>query len=665
MSSYITWAGAIAIVGLVVAIVIAQKLKAIKVTDAKAAEISQYIHDGSMTFLNAQYQILGVFIAVVALLIAFVPGLSWKTAVLFVIGAVISIASGNIGMRVATSANAKTAEAVKKDIRSGLHVAFFAGSVVGLSIVSLGLLGVIFAFKFFFDAANPESLFGFAFGASSVALFARVGGGIYTKAADVGADLVGKVEAGIPEDDPRNPATIADNVGDNVGDVAGMGADLYETYVVAIISATALGGLLAAAFGPNAVYVPMLLAAMGILGTLVGNLTIKFYNHPKVNVVMNAGIMTANAVTVLLAIPVVYYLLPGNFNVFWAILSGLLAGVVISLATEYYTSYHYKPTQRIAQAGKTGPATVIIAGLASGMLSTIVPILAVSAAILAAYHFAGLFGISVAAIGMLASLGITLATDVYGPITDNAAGIAEMAGLGAETRTRAEELDAVGNSTAAIGKGFSVSAAALIALVVLISYTKIVGLDVVNVLNPNVLIGLFIGGLLPFIFGALTMQSVGKAAFAMVEEVRRQFREIPGILEGTGKPDYKRCVAISTNAALKEMMLPGILTIVTPIIVGFGLGSAALGGFLAASTTVGFLMAIYMANTGGAWDNAKKYVEAGNLGGKGSDVHKATVIGDTVGDPFKDTCGPGINIMIKVVATTSVVIAPLLVLLGR
>ncbi len=663
LPQYAIWSGIIALIGIAVAAVLAQQIKQIKVTNEKAKEISAHIHDGAMTFLNKQYRILGVFIAVVGLLIALMPELSWKTAVQFVFGAVISIAAGNIGMRIATVANVKTAEAVKENINKGLQTAFFAGSVAGLAVVSLGLLGVLICFVLFFDAANPESLFGFAFGASSVALFARVGGGIYTKAADVGADLVGKVEAGIPEDDPRNPAVIADNVGDNVGDVAGMGADLYETYVVAIISATALGGLTAATFGQNAVFVPMLLAGMGILGTLVGNLVVKFFNHPKPHLVMNSAIGVANLATLILAWPVIYYLLPGNFNVFWTLLAGLVAGVIISLSTEFFTADRYRPTQKIAAAGQTGPATVVIAGLATGMLSTIVPILAVSATTLIAFQLAGLFGIAVSAIGMLASLGITLATDVYGPIADNAAGIAQMANLGQETRKRAELLDAVGNSTAAIGKGFSVSAAALIALVLLISYSELVNLEVINLLQANVLVGVFIGGLLPFVFGALTMKSVGKAAGAMVQEVRRQFKEIPGLLQGSAQPDYKRCISISTDAALKEMILPGSLAIIVPISVGFGLGPSALGGFLAASMTVGFLLAIYMANAGGAWDNAKKYVEAGHLGGKGSEVHKATVIGDTVGDPFKDTCGPSINIMIKVVATTSVVIAPLLLLL--
>lgn len=663
MSLFVVWSAIAAGIGIVVAIWLAMKINKIQVVDEKAKEISSYIHDGSMTFLNKQYRILGIFIAVVGLLIAFIPGLSWQTAVQFVFGAVISIAAGNIGMRIATSANAKTAEAVKDSLNKGLQIAFFAGSVAGLSVVALGLLGVLISFVLFFDKANPESLFGFAFGASSVALFARVGGGIYTKAADVGADLVGKVEAGIPEDDPRNPAVIADNVGDNVGDVAGMGADLYETYVVAIISATALGAITESTFGENALYLPMLLAAAGIIGTIIGNLAVKFFNHPKPHIVMNAAISLANLATIAIAAPIIYYLAPGNFNIFWALLTGLISGILISLATEYFTSDRYRPTQKIAEAGETGPATVIISGLATGMLSTIIPIIVVSAAILISFKLAGLFGIAIAAVGMLASLGITLATDVYGPITDNAAGIAEMANMGAETRQKAEVLDAVGNSTAAIGKGFSVSAAALIALVVLISYAELVGLEVINILDPNVLVGLFIGGLLPFIFAALTMQSVGKAAFAMVQEVRRQFQEIAGLLEGTGKPDYKKCVSISTDAALKEMMLPGTLAIIIPIAVGFGLGAQALGGFLAASTTVGFLMAIYMANTGGSWDNAKKYVEAGHLGGKGSDVHKATVIGDTVGDPFKDTSGPAVNIMIKVVATTSVVIAPLLLLI--
>ncbi|MDD2807634.1 MAG: sodium-translocating pyrophosphatase [Patescibacteria group bacterium] len=660
MEQYLLWAGMIALVALATAAILAHRIKSVKVTDPKVAEISGYIHEGAMTFLNKQYRILIGFIIVVALLIAFVPGLSWKTAVLFVMGAVISIASGNIGMRIATNANAKTAEAVKKSVGEGLKISFFAGSVSGLAVVGLGLLGVIAAYLLFKDV---DAMFGFAFGASSVALFARVGGGIYTKAADVGADLVGKVEAGIPEDDPRNPAVIADNVGDNVGDVAGMGADLYETYVDAIIAATALGSISVATFGNKALFVPILLAAAGILGTLIGNLVVKFFNHPKPHIVMNAAIAVANLSSILLAAPVVYTLLPGNFNVFWALVTGLLAGVIISVSTEYFTSTRYQPVKKIAAAAQTGPATAIIAGLAVGMISTIVPIVSVSAAILIAFHFAGLFGIAIAAIGMLASLGITLATDTYGPIADNAAGIAEMAGMGPETRERAEMLDAVGNSTAAIGKGFSVSAAALIALVLLISFSKIVNLTTVNLLDPKVLVGMFIGGLLPFIFAALTMQSVGKAAFQMVQEVRRQFREIPGLLEGTGKPDYKQCVGISTDAALKEMMLPGILAIVFPLGVGFGLGAAALAGFLASSMIVGFLMAIFMANTGGAWDNAKKYIEAGNLGGKGSDAHKAAVIGDTVGDPFKDTSGPAVNILIKVVATASIVIAPLLLLM--
>ena len=659
MGQFEIWILLSALVGLIGAGIFAYQIKNKKVANNRAKEISEHIHQGALVYLNKQYRVLAIFIIVVSLLIAFVPGLSWKTALLFTFGSVISIAAGNIGMRIATLANAKTAEAVQENLHQGLKTAFFAGSVSGLAVVSLGLIGVLVSYLLFKDI---DVMFGFAFGASSVALFARVGGGIYTKAADVGADLVGKVEAGIPEDDPRNPAVIADNVGDNVGDVAGMGADLYETYVDAIIAATALGSISMATFGPDALFLPMLLAAVGIIGTLIGNAVVQYFKHPKPHVVINAAIAVANGATTIFAIPLIYYILPGNFNVFWALLAGLLAGVLISLATDYFTSYRYRPTRYIAESAQTGPATTIISGLAVGMISTVAPIVAVSAATLTAYYFAGLFGIAMAAVGMLASLGITLATDTYGPIADNAAGIAEMAGMGKETRERAEVLDAIGNSTAAVGKGFSVSAAALIALVLLISFSQIVGLEVINLLSANVIVGMFFGGLLPFVFAALTMKSVGKAAFKMVQEVRRQFKEIPGLLEGTAKPDHRRCIEISTQAAIKEMILPGALAIIFPLAVGFGLGAAALAGFLASSMTVGFLMAIFMANTGGAWDNAKKYIEAGNLGGKGSDAHKAAAIGDTVGDPFKDTSGPSVNILIKVVATASIVIAPLLLL---
>ena len=653
------WPAIIALAAFGVAGALAALVKRQPVGQDAAADISKLIKDGAMTYLNSQYRILVIYVAAVALLALVLPGLGWKTAILFVFGAVSSIVSGNIGMRIATAANARTAEAVRTDVLKGLKVAFFAGSVSGLVVVGLGLLGVIISYWFFRDA---DVLFGYAFGASSVALFARVGGGIYTKAADVGADLVGKVEAGIPEDDPRNPAVIADNVGDNVGDVAGMGADLFETYVDSMIAAVALGALSVATFGPNALFLPMLLSAAGIIGTFIGNIVIWLARRGSPHAIMNAAIAAANAATALLALPIILMILPNNLGVFWALLSGLIAGVVISFGTDYFTAHRYKPTQRIAAASETGPATNIIAGLSVGMISTLIPVVAVSAATLLAYHWAGLYGIGIAAIGMLASLGITLATDTFGPIADNAAGIAEMANLGAETRQRAEQLDAIGNSTAAIGKGFSVSAAALISLVLLISYAQIVDLPVLNLLDANVIAGLLIGGVVPFVFAALTMQSVGKAAMAMVKEVRRQFREIAGLMEGTTKPDYTRCITISTNAALREMILPGLLAIVAPVAVGFGLGPEALGGFLAGSMLTGFLLAVFMANAGGAWDNAKKYIEAGNLGGKGSDFHKAAVVGDTVGDPFKDTSGPGVNILIKVVATVSIVIAPLLLL---
>src|SRR3989338_7552596 len=506
-----------------------------------AAEISKLIKDAAMTYLNSQYRILAVYVAAVGLITFFLPALGWKTAILFVFGAVSSIISGNIGMRIATAANARTAQAVQTDVLKGLKLAFFAGSVSGLVVVGLGLLGVIISYWFFQDA---NVLFGYAFGASSVALFARVGGGIYTKA-------------------------------------AGVGADLFETYVDSMIAAVALGALSVASVGPNALFVPMFLAAAGIIGTFIGNIVMWAARRGSPHGVMNLAIAVANAATALLSLPLILFALPGNFDVFWALLAGLVAGVIISFGTDFFTAQRYRPTRRIAAASETGPATNIIAGLAVGMISTAVPVLAVSAAILLAFQWAGLFGIAIAAIGMLASLGITLATDTFGPIADNAAGIAEMANLGSETRSRAEQLDAIGIPTAAIGKGFSVSAAALISLVLLITYAEIVGLTSLNLLNANVIAGLLLGGVVPFIFAALTMQSVGKAAYAMVKEVRRQFKEIAGLLAGTAKPDYTRCITISTNAALREMILPGLLAIVAPIAVGFGLGPEALGGFLA------------------------------------------------------------------------------------
>ena len=652
------WTAIIALIGLAFAGWLAYQLKKQPALDEKAKEISGYIHEGAMAFLNKEYKILGIFVIAIAVIIWFTPELSEKTAICFLAGAVFSILAGNIGMRIATAANVRTAEAAKESLNKGLGIAFSSGSVMGLTVVGLGLLGVSLAYYIFRD---PNVIYGFGFGASSVALFARVGGGIYTKAADVGADLVGKVEAGIPEDDPRNPATIADNVGDNVGDVAGMGADLFESYVDSMIAAMAFGVLSVATFGPKAVVLPLLLAATGIIAAILGNFIVKLSKNSKPQTILNRGIFSAAILMAIGAYPVIAYTV-GKTEVYWALLTGLISGIVIGLITEYYTSDKNKPARRVASAAQSGAGTNIIAGLALGMMSTVVPVLVVCLAIFLSFKFAGLFGIAIAAVGMLSTLGITLATDTYGPVADNAAGIAEMAGMGSEVRQRAEELDAVGNTTAAIGKGFAIGSAALTALVLLVSFGQAVNLQMVNLLDSKVLIGLFIGGLLPCIFSSLSMKAVGEAASDMVVEVRRQFREIPGIMEGTGKPDYKRCIDISTGAALKKMIAPGLITVAAPVVIGLILGPEALVGLLAGSLVVGFLLAVIMANAGGAWDNAKKYIEAGNLGGKGSDTHKAAVVGDTVGDPFKDTSGPSLNILIKLMAIVSLIIAPLLIL---
>ncbi len=647
------------VLGLAYAGVLAFQIKKVKIKEEKVGEIASYIHEGAMAFLNKEYKILSVFVLVVMVVMGF--GLGWSQAGCFILGAIVSALAGNIGMRIATLANSRTAEAVKDNIFAGLKVAFSSGSVMGLSVTGLSLVTIGALYYFIGD---PNVIYSFGFGASSVALFARVGGGIYTKAADVGADLVGKVEAGIPEDDPRNPATIADNVGDNVGDVAGMGADLFESYSDSLIAAMALGVAANFMLGETAVYLPLLIAGFGIIASLIGNVVISLRKSGSIHSILNFGIWTAGIIVALGS----YFLVKGtvaNSGVFWSIIAGLVSGVIIGLATEYYTSEKNKPTRSVAEASKTGPATNIISGLSLGMISTIIPVAAVCATIWIAYQLGStaeisIYNIAMAAVGMLATLGITLATDSFGPVADNAAGIAEMAGLGQETRERAETLDAIGNTTAAIGKGFAIGSAALTALVLLITYGLVVNLDYVDILKPSVLIGTFLGGLLPAVFSALTMKSVGTSAQEMVEEVRRQFKEIPGIMEGTGKPDYKRCVDISTTSALKHMILPGVLAIISPVLVGFILGSEALAGMLVGSIVVGFLLAVIMANSGGAWDNAKKYVEAGNLGGKGSDVHKAAVVGDTVGDPFKDTSGPSLNILIKLMAIIAIVIAPLL-----
>jgi K(+)-stimulated pyrophosphate-energized sodium pump len=626
-------------------------------------ELSDTIYRGAMTFLNKEYKPITVYAVLMAGILALT--INPQTAFCFVVGAFSSALAGNVGMRVATKSNARTAEAARKSIGKGLRVGFSSGAVMGMCVVGLGLLGLSIMYYLFGD---PKIIVGFGFGASSIALFARVGGGIYTKSADMGADLVGKVEARIPEDDPRNPAVIADNVGDNVGDVAGMGADLFESYVGSIIAAMALGFVGVTVGGialdrTDAVIFPMLLAAVGILSSIVATFFVrtgKGAGIKTLHTALNKGVFGS---AVLMA--VVSYFLVQNFlgvmGVFYAMLAGLVAGIVIGLSAEYFTENRYSPVRSIAWSSRTGPATNIISGISVGMFSTVIPIIAVCAAIGLAFYFAGLYGIAIAAVGMLSTLGMTLAADTYGPVADNAAGIAEMAGMGRTVRVRAEKLDAVGNTTAAIGKGFAIGSAALTALALFWAYNQKVGITGLSLTDPQVLIGLFIGGMLPFVFCALTMRAVGRGASLIVNEVRRQFRQIPGLMEGKAKPDYTQCIGISTTAALRNMTLPAALAIVTPVAVGLILGAEALGGLLAGAIATGLLLAVTLANAGGAWDNAKKYIEEGRLGGKGSETHAAAVIGDTVGDPFKDTSGPSLNILIKLMSMAALLFAPLFI----
>ncbi|MCX4187823.1 sodium-translocating pyrophosphatase [Methylophaga sp. OBS4] len=658
------------IFGLFCAFLVYNKVKTHSPGTGKVVEIGDQIHLGAMVFMRAEYSRLAIF-CLVCIIALGLSDLGWHTALAFFIGAICSASAGFIGMYAATKANVRTAIAARdKGAAEALTVAFFGGSVMGLTVAAMGLLGLgILYLLYGGDPHTAHIIHGFGMGASSVALFSRVGGGIFTKSADVGADLVGKVEAGIPEDDPRNPGVIADNVGDNVGDVAGMGSDIFESYCGAMIASIAIASTMSAIAvsqladsQQTLMFMPLALSSIGLLCSVAGILTVKVFSRKSAEVALRIGTMGASLLFIIVSWFLIT-LLGGETNLWLAVLVGAVGGIIIGLITEYYTGG--APVRKLAASGETGPATIMIGGLALGMQSVTIPVITIATIIFTASHFAGLYGVGIAAVGMLATVGITMAIDAYGPVADNAGGIAEMAGMGKATRDITDSLDELGNTTAAIGKGFAIGAAALAALAIISAYIETVSHGDPNfallINNPVVLMGMFLGGIFPFLVSSLTMTAVGDAAFDMIHEIRRQFKEIPGLLEGTAKPDTARCVDIATKAALNKMILPGSLAVLAPVVVGFGLGPEALGGLLGGALICCVMMALMMANAGGAWDNAKKHVEKGNHGGKGSDVHKATVVGDTVGDPMKDTSGPSMNILINVMAIVSLVIAPLLI----
>ena len=658
------------IFGLICAVLVFLKVKSEPAGEGKVVEIGDEIHLGAMVFMKSEYSRLAIFCVICIIAIAS-SDLGMNTAMAFLLGALCSGSAGYFGMFTATHANVRTAVAANtKGAAKALQIAFFGGSIMGLTVAAMGLFGLGLLYHFFAgDAHTIHDIEGFAMGASSVALFSRVGGGIFTKSADIGADLVGKLEAGIPEDDPRNPGVIADNVGDNVGDIAGMGSDIFESYCGAMIATIALAATmsvttvaeLTSSGRETLTFMPLALSSVGLICSMIGIFSVKLFSSKSPEVALRYGTMGAS-ILFIIASYILIAQMNASSNIWIAVLSGALGGIIIGLVTEYYTGG--APIRKIAKDGETGPATVIIAGLATGMQSVTIPVLTICAIILTASHFAGLYGVGIAAVGMLGTVGITMAIDAYGPVADNAGGIAEMAKMGKSTREITDSLDEVGNTTAAIGKGFAIGAAALAALALISAFIEKITLDdpdfILKLNDPLVLAGMFLGGIFPFLVSSMTMKAVGDAAFDMIKEIRRQFKEIPGLMEGTAKPDNQRCIEIATNAALKRMIAPGSLAVLAPVVVGFTLGPQALGGMLAGALICCVMMALFMANAGGAWDNAKKYVEKGNLGGKGSDVHTAVVVGDTVGDPLKDTSGPAMNILINVMAIVSLVIAPLL-----